>query len=150
MLPNYLDYIAKQFLLSVLVALPVLLFSAREGWSLPLCEGSYKKNTWTDCLGNVSLPSGSKYYGEWKNGIQHGEGTATYANGGKYVGNWRNGRPNGRGTYIHANGDTYDGEFKDGKGHGQGTYTYANGDKYVGEIQRRREKWTRHLQLFQW
>ena len=123
-------------LLSFLMGFVVLLLSSTEGWSLPPCPGSPTASgstiaSWTDCLGTLTY-KGSKYVGEWKDGIWHGQGTATLASGSKYVGDWKDGKTHGQGTYTFANGDKYVGEWKDDKRHGQGTYTWADGSKYVG------------------
>jgi len=72
--------------------------------------------------------------GEFKDGVEHGQGTFTYPNGDKYIGEWKDGIPNGQGTRTYTDGSKYEGEFKDGKKHGQGTTTYSNGIKYVGEF----------------
>ena len=100
----------------LLYILPFLLLSslALAESELPECEGSPATDIpltskWTDCQGGVTFPNGDKYFGEFKEGIRHGQGTITWVNGDKYVG-----------------------EFKDGKVHGQGTYTYPDGTKYIG------------------
>ena len=81
--------------------------------------------------------NGTKYMGEWKDGIKHGQGTYTYLDGKNYVGEFRNGKFNGQGTYIYGigklKGEKYEGEWKNGERTGPGTYTWSNGDKYVGE-----------------
>ena len=43
-----------------------------------------------------------------------GQGTLTYANGTKYVGEWKDGLPNGQGTSTLPDGDKHVGEYKDG------------------------------------
>jgi hypothetical protein len=97
---------------------------------LPACPSSgYLYN----CFGTWSNGKGYKYVGEFRNGVQNGQGTATWAGGEKYVGEWKDGKRNGQGTFTSANGDKYLGEFKDDKFNGQGTYTSANGNIYVGE-----------------
>ena len=72
------------------------------------------------------------YKGEFKDGLEHGQGTYTWDNGGVYQGNWVNGKRTGQGKYTHPNGDVYEGQFKDGLEHGQGTYTWDNGEVYQG------------------
>ncbi|SVD17076.1 uncharacterized protein METZ01_LOCUS369930, partial [marine metagenome] len=57
----------------------------------------------------------------------------TFANGDVYVGEWKDGLQNGQGTYTFANGDVYEGEHKDGKQDGQGKKVFGNGHLYVGE-----------------
>ena len=84
--------------------------------------------------GTYTYANGDKYVGNFKDDKSHGQGTYTYASGDKYVGEYKDDKKNGQGTYTHANGDKYVGEFKDGKENGPGTYTHANGDKYVGNF----------------
>ena len=92
-----------------------------------------------DCINGYGTytTDGSKYVGEFKDGLPHGQGTFIGVNGNKYVGEHKNGKMNGQGTFTWASGEfagnKYAGEFKDNERHGQGTYTYANGEKYVGE-----------------
>jgi len=89
--------------------------------------------------GTYIYDTGSKYVGEWKDGLPNGQGTINWLDGDKYVGEWKDGKKNGQGTYkysfSHSNlsGSEYVGGFKDNKRNGQGTRTYANGNKYVGE-----------------
>ena len=83
--------------------------------------------------GTFTWANGDKYVGEFKYALRHGQGTYTSAKGDKYVGEFKYNKSHGQGTYTSANGDKYVGEFKDDKMHGQGTFTWANGNKYVGE-----------------
>ena len=53
--------------------------------------------------------NGDKYVGNFKNGMQDGKGTFTWANGAVYEGSWRNNKRDGRGVYKWSNGDVYDG-----------------------------------------
>jgi len=77
--------------------------------SLPPCP-SDPNATFDNCFGTWQWDDGSKYEGEWKKDMKHGQGTFTFANGDKYVG-----------------------EYKDDLSHAQGTYTFADGRKEVGE-----------------
>ena len=82
-----------------------------------------------NCYGTYTYSDGSEYFGEWKDGERHGQGTLTWADGheydgDKYVGEWKDDNRNGLGTYIWANGDKYVGA-KDNKVNGQGTITWA-------------------------
>ena len=58
--------------------------------SLPVCQGSYTATTWTDCFG-VYTHAGDKYFGEWKHGKHHGQGTYVSADGSVKEGVWNNG-----------------------------------------------------------
>lgn len=87
-----------------------------------------------DGEGTATFPDGSKYVGEFRNGLPHGQGISTSLFGEKYVGEFREGLPNGPGIITSPDGAKYVGEFKDGKPHGHGTYTYPDGEKYTGEL----------------
>ena len=82
----------------------------------------------------ATYPDGTKYVGEWKDGLWYGRGTITRTNGTKYVGEFKEGLPNGQGTHTDPNGDKYVAEFKDGIPNGQGSFTYLDGSKYIGEF----------------
>ena len=147
--------------------------SIKQG-RLPTCPGSYNAATWTNCVGaftftnggkyvgrsTFTLPDGTKYVGEFRDGNFHGQGTLTFSSGefagqkyvgefrdgnfhgqgnltrpdgGKYVGEFTEDGPNGQGTLTSPDGTKHVGEFRDGNFHGQGTRTYPSGEKYVGE-----------------
>ena len=65
---------------------------------------------WT---GIYTYPDGEKYVGEFKNGIQDGQGTFSYPDGRKYVGEFKNGIQNGQGTNTFSNGWNGIGEWID-------------------------------------
>ena len=65
---------------------------------------------------------GSKYEGEWREGLKHGEGIFTWNDGRSYVGEYKNDKKHGRGTYTWTNGCEYSGQWRNGKQHGEGTY----------------------------
>ena len=46
---------------------------ALNSYSLPECDPNNK--IWNNCYGTSTLPDGSKYAGEWKDNITHGQGT---------------------------------------------------------------------------
>ncbi len=96
--------------------LAVLIGSTGVSYALPPCPGSHNFNTWTNCFGTVTHPNGtSNYFGEWKNGKMHGQGTFTRSNGDTYAGEWKNGKSNGQGTATHADGRIKEGIWKDNK-----------------------------------
>ena len=103
---------------------------------LPRCPQDHPQR-YHNCYGTYRWKNGEfigdKYVGEWRNNLQHGQGTYYYATGDKYVGEFKDRQFNGQGTYSYANGDKYVGGFKDGKRNDQGTYYRASGDKYMGE-----------------
>ena len=102
------------------------------------CRGSYLTALWTGCVGDVTLPDGRHYVGEFRDGLYHGHGTATLPDGETYVGNLRSGKRDGQGTATYTDGRKFVGEWKDDKAHGTGTATYADGRKYVGEFKQGR------------
>ena len=81
--------------------------------------------------GTETYPDGSKYVGEFKDGLFHGQGTTSYANatlssgikGSKYVGEFKDGLFHGHGTLVLTDGTQYTGDWKEGKRHGHGTVT---------------------------
>jgi len=64
-----------------------------------------------------------KYVGEFKDGIQNGQGTETLPDGEMYIGEFKDGIQNGLGTRTYPDGEKYVGEWKDGRKYGQGTFT---------------------------
>jgi len=99
---------------------------------------------------------GSKYEGEWKDGLRDGYGVWTGTRNEKYSGKWTADKRNGKGKYedsyytyegawvndrkegtgiiFYKNGDSYMGPWKNDQRHGTGVYTKANGlGKYTGE-----------------
>ena len=78
--------------------------------------------------------------GEFKDGIENGQGTFTYTDGGKYIGEWKEGLQHGHGTCTWADGEKYVGDWKKGFIHGQGTIFFSDGTKIKGEF-REDEPW---------
>ena len=60
------------------------------------------------------------YTGQWRDGKQHGVGTAKYNDGSIYQGEWQVGVACGSGTFTYPNGDIYSGQFENGLQHGTG------------------------------
>jgi hypothetical protein len=97
--------------------------------ALPDClENSALHN----CSTAVELDSGSRYVGDFVDGLYEGQGEYTYSDGEAYVGAFLDGRFHGQGTYNYVNGDRYVGEFKDGKKSGRGVYTRSDGSTENG------------------
>ena len=69
--------------------------------------------------------SGSRYEGEFRDGVRWGEGIEVWADGARYEGGWRDDAMHGQGTWTDADG-RYVGGFRDGEKHGRGTYTTAS------------------------
>ena len=110
--------------------LPLLISNGSWGSSLPECEGSPLDIAssegvvaeiklamfflWNDCQGEVSL-NGDRFFGGFKDGAIHGQGTATYTVGDQYVGEWKDGLRHGQGTHTFSDGSKKEGIFKDDK-----------------------------------
>jgi hypothetical protein len=62
----------------------------------------------------LTLPYGVEYFGEVKDGVPHGKGTAIFSSGETYVGDWKYGKSHGQGVYVFPNGNSFKGEWKDG------------------------------------
>ncbi len=68
-------------------------------------EGLRNCNT-TFCrngTGYYNYPDGSRWIGEFQNGVPHGKGVCYYASGDRYEGQWANGAPNGPGVLYSGN-----------------------------------------------
>ena len=74
---------------------------------LPPCEGD--QMTWTAC--SVTLNSGDKYVGEWKEGRRTGQGTYTWMSGTKYIGGFHDYQRHGKGTNFFSDGRVEEGWF---------------------------------------
>ena len=48
----------------------------------------------------VTMPDGSIYEGEFRDGVPHGQGGMTRKDGGRYEGEFRDGEPTGEGTWT--------------------------------------------------
>jgi hypothetical protein len=64
------------------------------------CNKNYCKNG----RGTFLYGDGSKWIGEFKDGVPDGQGTCMYVNGDKYVGHFEHHAPQGEGTMYHSNG----------------------------------------------
>lgn len=95
-------------------------------------EGEFKDGMYHGV--GVFTSDGSRYEGEFKDNHFNGRGTLTHPNGNKYIGEFKDGMRNGQGTFTNAKGEKYIGEFKDGYRDGKGTLIFANGDKYIGDF----------------
>jgi len=71
----------------------------------------------------------TKYVGEFKDGVAHGEGVFYLANGNIFIGTQKYGDYY-NGTYIFSSGDIYIGEFKENSFGGRGMYFYNSTGEY--------------------
>jgi len=102
---------------------------------LPMCPSG--QHTRLYCWGSITLESGDKYEGEFKNGVREGKGTFYFLGeskwkGDKYVGEFKNNKMHGRGAYTWVEGHKYVGEFKDNTLHGLGVFTAADDKRMEG------------------
>ncbi|MBI3371727.1 MAG: hypothetical protein HY017_08245 [Betaproteobacteria bacterium] len=123
----------KSILAMLLAGMSANAPAADERKELPSCPGAYDHATWTNCTGDVTLPSGHTYTGEFRDGRYSGQGTFTTPDGQIYVGEYKDGKPSGRGTHRFRGGEKYVGEFSEGRYNGHGAFTFPDGRKYVGE-----------------
>jgi hypothetical protein len=82
--------------------------------------------------GTYVWPSGSKYAGQFQNGLREGTGTYTWPSGSQYIGEYKSGLRHGRGAYHWSDGHSYVGEFHGDQKHGQGVYTWPDGTVFEG------------------
>ncbi|KAK4751768.1 hypothetical protein SAY87_020566 [Trapa incisa] len=101
-----------------------------------LASGRYEGN-WVegryDGHGIESWARGSKYRGQYRQGLRHGFGAYRFYTGDSYAGEWSNGQSHGIGVQRCKDSSCYFGEFKCGAKHGLGSYYFRNGDRYAGE-----------------
>ncbi|KAK8944461.1 hypothetical protein KSP39_PZI008052 [Platanthera zijinensis] len=76
--------------------------------------------------------AGVLYAGEWVNGQSHGYGMQTYEDGSCFVGQYKCGLKHGSGHFQFRNGGAHAGEYFAGKMHGFGVYRFSNGQRYEG------------------
>ena len=67
----------------------LLLSLTSTAYALPNCP-SDESVRWHNCFGTLTLASGDKYVGEWKDDKRHGQGTYTYSDGTKDSGYYMN------------------------------------------------------------
>lgn len=75
----------------------------------------------------------SLYRGEWKNGLQNGNGLYQSSEF-SYDGEWEKGWMDGNGILYFRNKDKYEGTIHENLIDGVGCYTFANGNRYEGEF----------------
>jgi hypothetical protein len=86
------------------------------------------------CEGILTFADGSRYIGEFNDGMPNGQGKLIYTNGAQYEGQVRDGVPNGQGAYLYSNGMHYSGQFLNGLPNGKGTLTLPDGSQFTGEF----------------
>lgn len=79
--------------------------------------------------------NGDIYWGDWLDGVIHGQGIYTWANGIRYEGLLEHGIPQDpKGVFIFPDGTRLQGNVQDGALQGNGKLTYSNGDCYTGNF----------------
>ena len=101
-----------------------------------LLDGTKFEGFYTDGekkYGTYQWKNGSKYQGQFYNGLFHGKGIYHWSNNKSYNGNWSNGVINGKGKFLYQDGSYYEGEFVNGKKCGYGVYKWDNDKYYEGK-----------------
>ncbi|TSK53751.1 Ankyrin repeat and MYND domain-containing protein 1 [Bagarius yarrelli] len=78
---------------------------------------------WTD---------GSRYQGEFRNGLKHGDGTFTWPNGEYYKGYFYKDYRHGRGNYFWPDGSQFMGKFYLNRKEGYGVHLFPDGTIFKG------------------
>ena len=87
-------------------------------------------------LGFMQYANGSRYDGQWSNGLRHGSGKFVDSEGSVYDGDFNNDFQTGIGTLVSRDGTNYTGGFLNGQYDGDGTISYPNGDVFKGSFSR--------------
>ena len=106
-------------------------------------EGQFKENHMDGFGYMIWFDIFEKYFGNWKNDKQNGNGVHIwYEPSGelkemrnRYVGEWNNGARNGYGVFFYSNGARYEGEWKNNLKNGFGIMLYEDGKKYIGRFE---------------
>jgi SH3-like domain-containing protein len=102
-------------------------------WSPQVVSAVCVQGECTNGHGTDIQLDGSKYVGEFSEGVRNGKGSMTYPDGTTYVGNWQNDNFHGKGTLVSVGKFEHTGEFANGVRHGQGTLKKVDGITYVGQ-----------------
>lgn len=118
---KYLGSIPKYISLSDTPPLNSIIIDSMDNMSL--------NNTIGECL----FKNGSKYSGEFNNGVMDGTGVYEWHNGVRYEGTLVCNRLEGEGKYTWTNGSMYKGEVNEGLRNGYGELRIVDGKLYIGE-----------------
>ncbi|MBF0310396.1 MAG: SUMF1/EgtB/PvdO family nonheme iron enzyme [Magnetococcales bacterium] len=99
-------------------------------WPVPLVSSSPPSSG----KGVQQWPSGTRYEGEFRNGLRHGKGVHVWPDGARYEGDFRDGQRTGQGVFRWPDGSWYEGGFLNGQRHGSGIFHYPDGSRYAGEF----------------
>lgn len=73
-------------------------------------------------FGTCVYKNGSKYVGEWKDNMRHGQGKITQPNGAHYEGQWLNDKKHGIGKEVYHDGEIIKGAWNEGRIDGKAEY----------------------------
>lgn len=111
-----------------------LMFTGSAKFSWP--DGRWYQGSWNagkpNGQGELQLPSGEHYVGEFLQGNRHGFGHQT-SNAGRYQGAWENDAAQGQGQFVASNGDSFQGAYHQGQRQGYGELQAADGSYYRGD-----------------
>lgn len=113
-----------------------LMFSGSAKFLWP--DGRWYQGGWSagqpDGKGELQLPSGEHYVGDFQQGNRQGIGAQT-SNVGRYQGAWLEDAAHGQGQFVASNGDHYTGTYQQGQRQGYGELQAAEGSEYRGDWQ---------------
>ena len=95
------------------------------------CQGEDPQK-WNNCIATIKNNDGSAYEGDIANGQIHGYGILTLPTGEKVLGQFKNSVLTGRGLFVGNDGSRYAGDFDQNTFNGQGIYVAANGERQEG------------------
>lgn len=95
------------------------------------CDQNLPISEWSDCTGIAVYTDGSRYEGEFLEGMRHGQGRLTSSVGEALTGQFIKGRPVGYGELTYTDGAIFRGEFYD-FGDREGTLTLPSGETATG------------------
>ncbi|KAK8946190.1 hypothetical protein KSP40_PGU012469 [Platanthera guangdongensis] len=109
--------------------------------TFPLLVSSIRAfSSWirSDCRTGLAVKPSGKYEGDWIDSKCDGDGVETWNKGSRYVGQFKNGLRHDFGVYRNHTDDLYAGEWLNGQSHGYGEHiSWLNGQsRNVGEFKR--------------
>jgi hypothetical protein len=111
-------------------------YLGKDGWGIEEVDKTRYEGNFKDGLphgqGTKKWSSGDCYEGEWRNGARHGTGKATYTSGAQYSGDFEDGLFQGKGRFTWQDGTYYEGEWSSGREHGHGLKQWPDAESYRG------------------
>ena len=114
-------------------------YGNRQGFGryIEHCSSSTYEGMWKDNLRHgqgILICGNAKYFGDFVNDHQEGEGTLILDDTSSYRGGFDNGLYAGYGILCSSDGTTYNGSWLNGEKCGSGELHYPDGTVYVGEF----------------